>query len=162
MAASCEEGRGLTGGGGGADPCYYLGRDGRGENHPNMLQVRLGFIRKVYLILLSQLAITTSTIALFIYCPPVKAWVRGQSGGGQGSTDHVRYLLIASGALTLVVLCAIFCCEKPRRVYPWNYIFLFAFTIPESFLIGVLSASYNTQVRRLTTYATNLCRPVTL
>ena len=40
---------------------------------------------------------------------------------------------------------AIACCEGPRRVYPYNYICLGAFTVFEAVICGTLASFYDTQ-----------------
>eukprot|EP00947_MAST-08B_sp_MAST-8B-sp1_P002890 g2890.t1 len=128
----------------GRPPYYYLGRDG--GNYPGMKLIRLAFIRKVYGILLTQLAITVGCIAFFSLYTPAKEWVRGTPPGGNEKTASTAYgLTIGFSVLTMIMICAIACCEKPRRVWPHNYIFLFAFTIPESVMLGFISALYKTE-----------------
>ena len=47
---------------------------------------------------------------------------------------------------TFFFLIGMACCEAPRRKYPLNYIFLFSFTFLESYLIGVIAATYEKEV----------------
>lgn len=48
---------------------------------------------------------------------------------------------IAFGVL-LVTMIAMACCESVRRKSPMNFIFLFIFTIAQSFVLGVVSSTY--------------------
>lgn len=48
---------------------------------------------------------------------------------------------IAFGVL-LVTMITMACCESVRRKSPMNFIFLFIFTIAQSFVLGVVSSTY--------------------
>ncbi|XP_066603582.1 protein lifeguard 1 [Prorops nasuta] len=93
--------------------------------------IRHGFIKKVYSILLCQLLITMSVIALFLYHPPTQRWM----------AEHI-YVFWICFAATIVLLICMACCTSVRRKAPMNMIFLFLFTIAESLLLGTISASY--------------------
>lgn len=93
--------------------------------------IRRGFIRKVYSILMLQLSITLVFICWFLYHIPTKQFVQ----------RHPE-LLIVSIVLIIVSMIALACCGELRRKAPMNFIFLFIFTIAESFVLGVCSSSY--------------------
>jgi FtsH-binding integral membrane protein len=93
--------------------------------------IRLGFIRKVYSILLCQLIVTIGFICLFLYVEPVRAY----------SHQNV-WLWAVAMALTLVCIIALACCPDVRRTFPTNMIFLGIFTLCESFLLGSVASYY--------------------
>ncbi|XP_019847072.2 protein lifeguard 1-like isoform X2 [Bactrocera dorsalis] len=93
--------------------------------------IRKGFIRKVYSILMVQLLITFGIIAIFIYVDAVKDWVH-----------HNIWILSISSVVILVTMICMACCESVSRQTPLNFIFLFLFTLAQSFLLGVLVTYY--------------------
>lgn len=94
------------------------------------------FFRKVYLILMCQLAISAAFIALFVYNDNVK--VMFQNSG----------LIWVSFFITIACLFIMSCFDSARRTPPTNYIFLFIFTLAESFMLGVISSVYDPNVVR--------------
>ena len=50
--------------------------------------------------------------------------------------------MMVAMVLTIVIICAISCCETARRTSPTNMLLLSAFTICEAFLVGVISSTY--------------------
>ncbi|KAG8509102.1 Protein lifeguard 2 [Galemys pyrenaicus] len=93
-------------------------------------KVRRVFIRKVYTILLIQLLVTFSVVALFTFCDPVKDYVQANPGWYWAS-----YAVFFATYLTLA------CCSGPRRHFPWNLILLTIFTLSMAYLTGMLSRS---------------------
>lgn len=93
--------------------------------------IRNGFIRKVYSILMCQLAITVGMIALFLYHEPTQKWVM----------RHSELFWIAF-AVTIVLIICMACCTNVRRKAPMNYIFLFLFTLAEAFLLSMAASTY--------------------
>ncbi|XP_008581157.1 PREDICTED: protein lifeguard 2 isoform X2 [Galeopterus variegatus] len=96
-------------------------------------KVRRVFVRKVYTILLIQLLVTLSVVALFTFCDPVKDYVQANPGWYWAS-----YAVFFATYLTLA------CCSGPRRHFPWNLILLTIFTLSMAYLTGMLSSYYNT------------------
>ncbi|CAL1270432.1 unnamed protein product [Larinioides sclopetarius] len=96
--------------------------------------IRHAFIRKVYSILMVQLAITTGFICLFIYEPKVKLY----------SMQHPEMFWIAF-IMTIILLIILACCESVRRRFPANFICLFLFTFFEAFLLGSAASRYDTE-----------------
>lgn len=88
----------------------------------------------VYGLLSMQLGVTLATTLLFIYNSSVKNFVFEHPG-----------LLYSAYALMLVVIIALACCGNVRRQYPTNYILLATFTIATSYLVGTISATYETE-----------------
>ncbi|TMS06883.1 Protein lifeguard 3 [Larimichthys crocea] len=95
--------------------------------------IRHAFIRKVYLILTAQLAVTFSVVAVFTFVEPVKMFV-------------IRYpgFYWASLVVYFVVYCILVCCKEPRRRFPWNIVLLGVFTIALSYMTGTISSYYET------------------
>ncbi|KAK6471212.1 protein lifeguard 2-like [Huso huso] len=96
--------------------------------------IRRVFIRKVYAILMVQLFVTVSIVALFTFCDPVRIYVQSNPGWYWASyaVFFVTYLVLA-------------CCSAPRRYFPWNLILLSIFTLSMSYMTAMLSSYYNTK-----------------
>ncbi|XP_054723499.1 protein lifeguard 1-like [Uloborus diversus] len=97
--------------------------------------VRAVFVRKVYLILMVQLLFSLGVIALFVFHPKVKLFVRRHS-----------YLYYVSYAIFIGVYIALACCGNLRRKYPTNMILLSIFTMSMSYMLGTMSSFYDTEV----------------
>lgn len=95
-------------------------------------EIRRVFVRKVYAILMVQLAITFGFIALFIYEPHVKLFVQRNLSA-----------YIAAYVSFFVIYMALVCCESLRRSYPTNLILLFVFTLVMSYMVGVISSFHD-------------------
>jgi len=93
--------------------------------------IRLGFIRKVYAILCSQLVVTMIIVGVFTL-QDVK----------QYATEHMEMFWIAL-VISLVALISLACCPDVRRKTPHNFIFLGMFTLAEGFLLGCVTATYD-------------------
>ncbi|XP_046653753.1 protein lifeguard 1-like isoform X1 [Daphnia pulicaria] len=92
--------------------------------------IRMVFVRKVYSILMVQLAITVAIISLFVYEPSVQLY----------AFEHPEMWLITFlMAIGLIIVLAR--CHEFRRRWPLNLILLGLFTLCEGFLLGTLSAS---------------------
>ncbi|XP_050300696.1 protein lifeguard 1 isoform X2 [Anthonomus grandis grandis] len=123
-----------------SDP--YGGQQGYGGYNPEDPEIkgfdfsdqsiRRGFIRKVYSILMVQLAITCAFIALFSFEPKTKHFVQ--------TTPSLFFVALA---LMIVAIITLACCGEVRRKAPMNYIVLFIFTIAEGFLLGVSASTYD-------------------
>jgi hypothetical protein len=101
----------------------------------NNRMVRHGFIRKVYGILMTQLAFTFGVTFLFVYNERVKNYVYQNA--------WMLYLAISVQVVTIIALA---CFRDMRRRYPTNYILLASFTGAEAYLVGVISSTYDTTV----------------
>ncbi|KAI5637481.1 inhibitor of apoptosis-promoting bax1 domain-containing protein [Phthorimaea operculella] len=110
-----------------------LGEDGEVKGFDfTEASIRRSFIRKVYSILMCQLLVTMSFIALFLYHTPTKIWVQ-QRG---------MPIFWVAFIVMIVCLIAMACCEGVRRKPPTNFIFLGLFTLAESFLLGVSASMH--------------------
>lgn len=96
-----------------------------------LFQVRKYHYRKVYAILMVQLAITVGFISLFVYEPNVKLYSR----------QHPEMWWIAF-TMTFVLLIVLACCNDFRRRWPLNIILLGLFTACEGFMLGAVSSLY--------------------
>ncbi|KAH8355184.1 hypothetical protein KR093_007856, partial [Drosophila rubida] len=93
--------------------------------------IRKGFIRKVYLILMTQLLITFGIICVFTFSKGSQEWVQRNPA-----------LVWIALAVLIVTMISMACCEAPRRKTPLNFIFLFLFTLAEAFLLGMVAGQY--------------------
>ncbi|KAM7536925.1 hypothetical protein Aperf_G00000062218 [Anoplocephala perfoliata] len=93
--------------------------------------VRRRFIAKVYAIVSIQLTFTAAIVCLFMFVPPIRAWVRA----------HVWFYYLAY-AVFIVTYFALACCVKVRRRFPGNFIALGVFTLALTYMAGTLSAMY--------------------
>lgn len=98
------------------------------------IEIRRGFIRKVYGLLTAQLIVTVMTASYIYSFGQNKEWL----------ASH-EWLLWVSVFATFATICAMSCCEKVVRQHPQNYIFLFTFTFFESIMIGFVSAAFTWQ-----------------
>ncbi|XP_053570009.1 protein lifeguard 1 [Bombina bombina] len=94
--------------------------------------IRRAFIRKVYITLAIQLAVTFGIICMFVFWKSLKHWVQGQSYFAFG---------FCGAALLLVLVFS--CCDSIRRKVPLNFIFLGIFTVIEGCMLGAISALYD-------------------
>ncbi|ESN95066.1 hypothetical protein HELRODRAFT_105150, partial [Helobdella robusta] len=84
--------------------------------------IRLGFLRKVYGILSSQLLCTTLIGLLFVAVEPIRLFAQN---------NQWLFLIFGFSSIGLIIALMIH-----RKVYPTNYYLLGAFTLCESFLVG--------------------------
>ncbi|KAG2448610.1 hypothetical protein HYH02_006499 [Chlamydomonas schloesseri] len=97
--------------------------------------VRQGFVRKVFGILGLQLLVTAAVTAGFMFSDPLRNYVYA-----------AQWPFWLAFGLSISIVVALGCSESLRRSHPWNMITLAAFTLCEAFLIGTVSAAYNTQL----------------
>lgn len=100
------------------------------------------------MILMLQLMITLSFIALFTFHEGTKQYVR----------QHREMMWIAL-VVVIVTLIAMSCCTNVRRKAPMNFIFLFIFTLAESLILGVVASTYKTDAVLM---AVGICAAVCL
>nr|XP_037278934.1 protein lifeguard 1-like isoform X1 [Rhipicephalus microplus] len=120
-----------------SSPVGTMGRDTEPALEPwsgfSNKEIRRVFVRKVYAILMIQLAITFGAVALFIYEPHVKLFVQRNMGAYIGA--YVAFI---------VLYIMLVCCESLRRSYPTNIILLFLFTLVMSYMVGAISSFHDT------------------
>lgn len=93
---------------------------------------RIGFIRKVYMILATQLVITAGITSAVLASDELKFWLREN-----------YWVLIVSSILSIVIVYALGCYKSVARSVPINFILLFIFTICESLLVASISSQYD-------------------
>lgn len=96
------------------------------------VELRRGFVRKVYSILSVQLLLTTAVAALFQGMD--LTWLAAN-----------RWILWGSVATAFAAVCAMTCCQGLARKFPINYLFLLVLTALEGVMVGFLSAMYTWQ-----------------
>lgn len=108
--------------------------------------VRTRFIRKVYMILLSQLAVTTSFIAIFCFTPAIKNFYCEHyivmSDGTErcaAISNNGFIIYIVSYVVFFVTYLTIACCQSVRRRFPGNMIAMFIFTISLSLWVSSIA-----------------------
>jgi FtsH-binding integral membrane protein len=89
------------------------------------VDIRLGFIRKVYGILSAQLSLTAIMCALPLMSTSARALILGSPG-----------LSIFFFAVAISTMLALVCCKSNARSVPTNYILLLAFTIAEGWSVA--------------------------
>lgn len=77
---------------------------------------RLHFVRKVYMILFMQIAITTGWLVLVMTIDPIRDFVRAKWP-----------VLIAAFGVAISALLVLFCVPRLHQRVPWNYLLLFIF-----------------------------------
>lgn len=97
-----------------------------------MQHVRLGFIRKVYSILVMQLLLTIAIAAPI--CMMSSEWIQ----------NHMSLFAVAKWTSLIIILGMGCCCQKAARTFPTNYLMLFTFTACEGVIIGFVGAVYQT------------------
>nr|XP_037278935.1 protein lifeguard 1-like isoform X2 [Rhipicephalus microplus] len=126
-----------------SSPVGTMGRDTEPALEPwsgfSNKEIRRVFVRKVYAILMIQLAITFGAVALFIYEPHVKLFVQRNMGAYIGA--YVAFI---------VLYIMLVCCESLRRSYPTNIILLFLFTLVMSYMVGAISSGRPLHVMQIT------------
>merc|ERR1712018_798977 len=102
--------------------------------------IRMKFVRKVYTILLFQLAVTTGIVALFILTP-----IRGLMCENHPSSQQrcqqtqASFILYIVGYVTFIITYfAIACCERVRKRSPGNIIAITVFTLSLSLLVSTI------------------------
>lgn len=98
------------------------------------IDIRCGFIRKVYGLLFAQICVTTAVAAYIVVGAQDLNWLRSH-----------EWVLWVSVIGTFSTICAMSCCEGATKSYPTNYIFLFTFTFFEAVMIGFVSAVFTWQ-----------------
>jgi hypothetical protein len=95
--------------------------------------VRHGFIRKVFGILGTQLVFTTF-VASLVY--------RNASYMVKTAPGLTTFLLFASLAVSVAIMCVFMCSPDTMRRSPQNYCLLAAFTVAESLMVGFICIQY--------------------
>lgn len=99
--------------------------------------IRRAFIRKVYLILMSQLMFTFAIVCIFSFVKPIKLWM---TSGANQAVYWVSYAVFLTTYIVLV------CIPKVRRQVPYNYITLAVFTLALTYMTATISSFHNTYI----------------
>ncbi|THD19769.1 Transmembrane BAX inhibitor motif containing 1 [Fasciola hepatica] len=114
--------------------------------------IRRAFIRKVYLILTMQLAITVCFVCVCMFVEPVKYWIWTHS-----------WFYYISYAVFIVTYLVLGCCVNCRRRVPMNYVALLIFTLALSYMTGCITAFHDTYIVLIALACTvALCLAITL
>jgi FtsH-binding integral membrane protein len=113
--------------------------------------IRRQFIRKVYGILLSQLALTTFIVGIIVFVPAVKGlYCVYTLEGDTFAVPHCTVMKSSGMAIYgvsyvvfFVTYITIVCCNVVRRKSPGNIICLFVFTIALSLMAGSIAAYHD-------------------
>ncbi|XP_039482528.1 protein lifeguard 1 isoform X3 [Drosophila santomea] len=97
--------------------------------------IRMGFVRKVFGILLVQLLFTLAVIAIFAYHQPTKDFIQ----------ENFLLVLVAM-IVNVIVLTTIVCVENVRRRHPVNLICLALYTFTMSLLLGTAASLMDSNV----------------
>ncbi|XP_077382910.1 glutamate receptor, ionotropic, N-methyl D-aspartate-associated protein 1b (glutamate binding) [Festucalex cinctus] len=97
--------------------------------------IRRAFIRKVFLVLTAQLAVTFSFVMVFTFVDEIKAYAR----------ENI-WPYIVSYVTFFVSMCAISCCGNLRRKHPWNLIALSILTLSMSYMVGMIASFHETDI----------------
>jgi hypothetical protein len=97
-------------------------------------KLRRNFIKKVYLILMTQLSVTFGVVAFFLFCQPVREWVQRNN-----------WFYYCAYGVFLVTYITLVCCDSVRRRWPSNIICLAIFTLAFSYMAGTISSFYSTE-----------------
>jgi len=100
------------------------------------INVRHGFIQKVFGILAVQLTVTTA-IAGYCCVYANKLMITNPT--------LVSTVLILATVVTLAMMFVFMCCPNTMRDYPTNYILLSIFTLAEAVVVGFVSSQYQVQ-----------------
>ncbi|XP_042897383.1 protein lifeguard 2 isoform X3 [Parasteatoda tepidariorum] len=92
------------------------------------------FIRKVFSVLMVQLAITVGVICLFLHSDSVRNY----------TAKHAEMISVAL-FMTFMWMIAMTYCKYVGRTFPLNFICLFLYTFAESFRIGVHAGAYEAE-----------------
>lgn len=96
------------------------------------VEIRMGFVRKVYGILSMQLLLTVLIAGAVM------------SQGRMWAIDN-SWIIYLCSFTTMALMCAMICAQNIMRKFPTNYILLLLFTASEAVLIGVICSSYSVE-----------------
>ncbi|XP_055487472.1 protein lifeguard 1 [Leucoraja erinacea] len=95
--------------------------------------IRQHFIRKVFVILCTQLLFTLGVVCACTYSWDMKVFVQSNPA-----------LYYVSFAVFFVCLIALACCRNVQRKYPWNLLCLALLTVCLSYMVGMIASFHDT------------------
>eukprot|EP00920_Eleutheroschizon_duboscqi_P003662 GHVT01008510.1.p2 GENE.GHVT01008510.1~~GHVT01008510.1.p2 ORF type:complete len:254 (+),score=9.02 GHVT01008510.1:169-930(+) len=110
--------------------------DWQGMDAKTARTIRHGFIRKVYGIIVAQLALTFAVAATMVSSEPVRNW----------SQEHALPLFVLSLVGSIGVLCYLGFKAGATQSVPSNYILLAILTVCESIAVGLICTLYESVV----------------
>lgn len=106
----------------------------RGKNVAEVpLEIRHGFVKKVYSILVVMLIITSLVAAPFQFLTLDQV---------QSNESLIQVMLIGSLVITLAMVC---CCSGALKTYPYNYVFILIISVLYGIIIGCVAMQYQAQ-----------------
>ena len=109
--------------------------DGSCVFDPKDKKVRLGFIRKVYIILCIQLLTTAVFVVMSFFVEGFRTF-----------QQDTMWLMIVALVLVFVTIYALGCFRKLARSVPTNYILLTIFTLAESYMVSFIASFYDPNI----------------
>ncbi len=97
-------------------------------------KIRLGFIRKVYVLLFIQLAITFGAVCL-TFIKKVREFL-----------DEKFWIFYIAAGVALIVMIVMCCSRKAAVKVPWNYILLFLWTVSVAYMVMTSCAYYDKEI----------------
>jgi FtsH-binding integral membrane protein len=97
--------------------------------------LRMGFIRKVYLILTAQLTLSAIMIGVSVYNDDYKNFMKANP-----------WLIIVCAVVSIVTLYSLVCYTSVSRKIPLNYILLFLFTVCEAYMTSSITMAAKPEV----------------
>lgn len=94
------------------------------------VNVRVGFIRKVYTLLTLNFLITIGISCVITFVEPVRKYVMNEDN---------FWVLLATFAAMIVSLLVLLCCKLP---FPFNLIMMYVFVFFQSIFVGVIVSRY--------------------
>lgn len=92
---------------------------------------RIGFIRKVYMILSALMLLTVGVVAYIYNNPSVSNYLNKSPG-----------IMILTMSVMITIMYALGCYKAVARTVPINYILLFVFSVAQSVFVGCICARY--------------------
>jgi len=99
------------------------------------MEVRLGFIRKVYSLLALGLLITFAVVCIPMFSSSVRTFL-----------DNNIWIFITALVIAFVIEIAVFCCLGVSRKVPVNYGLMFGFIFCESIVVAYCCGAYNREI----------------
>lgn len=96
------------------------------------VEIRMGFVRKVYSILSAQLVLTVAIGSIF------------QVADQDWLTSNVWILFLAT-IVQIAAMCTLACNPDLGRKFPQNYVLLFVYTMAYGVIVGFIAAMYTWQ-----------------
>jgi len=97
-------------------------------------EFRIGFIKKVYGILITQMIITF-LLTLLTFVGPIQTWI-----------NNNNWIMFVGILIMIITLIPLSCARDASRKVPLNYLLLLGFTIGTSILLMGLCGTYNIQI----------------